>query len=132
MTLFSLSESITTSSSSSRSIGIGSLVGGVLAVLCDEVTDRALAAAEEFRALTLVKRDSGVFGSIADEERGIVDLYFASDVLEMEVADFCKGLAAGVFGAGPFEKKDVKLFCFIESVEAVSLDDIVTEGGLRS
>jgi hypothetical protein len=99
-----------------------------------------LAAAEEFRARKSVERDSGVFGSISNEERGIFELYFALDALGMEVADFCRGLAAGVLGvpfepeptAGPFEKKDVKLLCFNESVEAVSLDDIVAERGLGS
>lgn len=120
---------------------MGSLVGGVLAVLYDEATDRVLAAAEEFRARKSVKRDSGVFGSISDEERGIFELYFALDALEMEVVDFCRGLGAGVFGmpafepeptAGPFEKNDVKLFCFNESVEAVSLDDIVNKRVLGS
>jgi hypothetical protein len=65
---FSL-ESISTSSSSSCSIGIGSLVGGVLAALCDQATERVLPAAEEFRARESIKRDSGVFGgSISDEE----------------------------------------------------------------
>ena len=96
-----------------------------------------LSAAEEFRARKSVKRDSGVFGgSISDEERGISDLYFALDALEAEVVDFCKGLDAGVLGAfepepatGAFEKKDVKLFCFKESVEAVSLDDIAVTRG---
>lgn len=96
-----------------------------------------LPAAEEFKARKSAKRDSGVFGSISDEERGIFDLYFALDALETEVTDFRKGLGAGVFGvfetwptAGPFEKKDVKLFCFKESVEAVSLDDIVAKRAL--
>ena len=122
---FSL-ESITTSSSSSCSIGIGSLVGGVLP---DQATDRVLPAAEEFRACKSVKRDSGVFGgSISDKERGIFDLYVALDALETEVTGFCKGLDAGVFGAfepaGAFEKKDFKLFCFKEFTEAVSLEDI--------
>ena len=92
-----------------------------------------LPAAEEFRARKSVKLDSGVFGgSISEEERGIFDLYFALDALETEVTDFCKGLGAGVFGvfeptAGAFEKKDFKLFCFKESVEAVSLDDIAAK-----
>jgi hypothetical protein len=59
-----------------------------------------LSAAEEFRARKSGKRDSGVFGgSISDEEREVFDLYFALDALETEVADFCKGLDAGVFGA---------------------------------
>jgi hypothetical protein len=126
-------ESITTSSSSSSSIGIGSLVGGVLPALCDQATDRVLPAADEFRACKSVKRDSGVFGgSISEEEsRGIFELYFALDVLETEVTDFCKGLDAGVFGgfepAGAFAKKAFKLFCFKESVEAVSLDDIAAK-----
>jgi hypothetical protein len=91
-----------------------------------------LAAAEELRARKLVERDSGVFGSISDEGRGIFDSSFALDVLEIEVADFCKGLDAGVLGV-VFEKKDVRLFCFNESVEVVSLDDIVAAlevGGL--
>jgi hypothetical protein len=54
-----------------------------------------LAAAEKLRARKLVKHDSGVF---ADEGRGIFDSIFALDMLEMEVADFCKGLDAGVLG----------------------------------
>ena len=133
----SSSESITTSSSSSKSIGIGSLVGGVLPVRFEEATDRALAAAEEFRARKSVKRDSGVFGSNSSEESERFDLYFALDALEMEATDSREALPAGVFGvaveaeaevtAGPFEKKDVKLFCFRESVAAVFLADIVAE-----
>jgi hypothetical protein len=134
--LFSL-ESITTSSSSSCSIGIGSLVGGVLPAFCDQATDRVLPAGEEFRARKSVKRDSGVFGgSISDKERGAFDLYVALDALETEVTEFFKGLDAGVFGAfepaGAFEKKDFKLFCFKEFDEAVSLDDIAAKRGLGS
>ena len=96
-----------------------------------------LPAAEEFRACKSIKRDSGVFGgSISEESLGIFELYFALDVLETAVTDFCKGLDAGVFGgfepAGAFEKKDFKLFCFKESVEAVSLDDIAAKRWLRS
>ena len=101
----------------------------MLPVRCDEVTDRVLAAAEEFRARKSVKRDSGVFGSILGEESGRLNLYFALDALGMEATDFCRVLTVGVFGvaAGPFEKKDVKLFCFKESVEAAFLADIVAE-----
>ena len=116
---------MTTSPPSSTSIGIGSLVGGVLPVPCDQVADRALAAAEEFRARKSVERDSGVLGFLSGEEDGRFDLYFALDALEG-----LKVLTAGVFGveptAGPFEKKDVRLFCFKESVEVVSLADILS------
>lgn len=60
------------------------------------------------------------------------------DAREIEVADFCKALTTGVFGvvfepeptSGPLEKKDVKLFCFKESLEAASLADmVVSQGG---
>lgn len=93
-----------------------------------------LPAAEEFRARKSVKRDSGVVGvSISDEERGIFGIYVALDALETEVTEV---LDAGVFGAfepaGALEKKDFKLFCFKEFVEAVSLDDIAAKRGLRS
>jgi hypothetical protein len=123
---------MTTSPPSSTSIGIGSLVGGVLPVPCDQATDRALAAAEEFRARKSVERDSGVLGFISGEEDERFDLYFALDALEKEGLEV---LTAGVFGvafeaeptAGPFEKKDVRLFCFKESVDVVSLADIVTD-----
>lgn len=126
---FSL-ESITTSSSSSCSIGIGSLVGGVLP---DQATDRVLPAAEEFRACKSVKRDSGVFGgSISDKECGIFDLYVALDALETEVTGFFAGVFGAFEPAGAFEKKDFKLFCFKEFAEAVSLEDIAAKRDLRS
>lgn len=109
----------------------------MLPVRCDEATDRVLAAAEEFTARKLNKRDSGVFGSISGEEGGIFDVYFALDASEPVATDFCRILTAGVLGvafeaeaaAGPFEKKDVKLFCFRGSVEAVFLADIVADRG---
>lgn len=94
-----------------------------------------LAAAEELRARKLVKRDSGVFGSISDERRGIFDSSVALDVLEMEVADFCKGLDAGVLGVafepeptiGSFEKKDVRLFCFNDIVAILEVGGLFTK-----
>ncbi len=120
------------------STSIGSLVGGVLATR-DDATD-------ELRARTSEKCASGVFGSCGDDEVFDFDALFAAGVAETSLAfDFSAlaawgfALGAGVlkpaaaFGAGVavepvafgLEKKEVRLFCFRDSVEGFVLGAMV-------
>lgn len=102
---------------------MGSLVGGEL-VRCEDATK--LAAADEFKARVSTYRESGVFGSFGEDEYCTLDAFFC------EAAD-CAFSEAGVLKvgggfvetAGPFPKNEVKLFCFIESVESLCLGGIL-------
>lgn len=132
--LTDLTEAIPSVSTSDgiMSTSIGSLVGGVLATR-DDATD-------ELRARTSAKCASGVFGSWGEDEVFDFDALFAAGVAAASLAlDFSAAaawvlaLGAGVlkpaagFEAGVeaapvalgLEKKEVRLFCFRDSVDGL-------------
>lgn len=99
------------------STSIGSLVGGVLATRDD--------ATEELSARASGKRESGVLGSCGEDDE---DATFAAEFsAALDFSAFgARGLKAAAGLTVGFEKNEVKLFCFKDSVDGLVFGGMVT------
>jgi len=120
------------------STSIKSLLGGELATR-DEATE--LGTPDMSKAFTSDEREAGVFGSYGEED-SVVAASFELAAVSLLPGGFEFAFTAGVLNAlncfeagvdvtseaGPLLKKDVRLFCFNESVNCLGLGGIMTVG----